>query len=235
MSQLKAASIISHLESIGDKERAKQSIRYFRCGPGEYGEGDLFLGIRVPELRKLVRGLHTLELPECIKLLKSKWHEARLLALLVMVAKYKKGDANAELEIYQAYVDHMRFVNNWDLVDSSAPGIVGAALFQASRKPLYRWVKSDSLWNRRIAVLATAYFIKQGEFEDTLGICKLLLGDSEDLIHKATGGMLREVGLRNHEPLIDFLEQHVNQMPRTMLRYALERLPPKVRADFMAR
>ena len=225
--------IRAKLRKIGDKERAKVSQSFFKTGPGEYGEGDVFLGIRVPELRKLAREYEDITVKQVKALLKSSIHEERLLALLILIRKYVKGDESARKPIYELYLKNTQFINNWDLVDVTAEHIVGAFLRDKDRSPLYRLSRSKNLWERRISIMASFHFIKHNEFSDTLKISKILLADREDLIHKAVGWMLREVGKR-HKPTEErFLKDHYRKMPRTMLRYAIERFPESERQRYL--
>jgi 3-methyladenine DNA glycosylase AlkD len=223
-----------HLLSIRQPERVKLLQGYFKTGPGEYGEGDQFLGLGVPTVRTLAREYRTLPLGESVALLKSVWHEARLLALLIMVDQYGRGDDATKKSVYDTYLANTHRINNWDLVDSSAAQIVGAHLLERSRSPLRKLAKSKLLWERRIAIIATAYFIKRDDFADTLAIAELLLDDREDLIHKAVGWMLREVGNRDVATEETFLRKHLRNMPRTTLRYAIEKFPPDKRRTYLA-
>lgn len=230
----RAKQIINTLQKLGDSEIAAQSKRFFKTGKGEYGEGDRFLGIRVPVIRKYVRTYRGISLEEAVQILKSPFHEARLFALLILVAKYgaaKKPTDKAA--VYRSYLSHTRFINSWDLVDCSAGHIVGAHLFQRDRRPIYRLVRSKNLWERRIAVISTFFFIKKDDFSDTFAIAALLLDDQEDLIHKAVGWMLREVGKRDRRAEEEFLKKYYHEMPRTMLRYAIERFPENIRQAFL--
>lgn len=207
--------------------------RFFKTGPGEYGEGDRFLGVRVPATRRVAREYRTLPLPDTLTLLQSEFHEERLLALVLLTHQYRKGDPDDRTRIYRAYLDHTCFINNWDLVDVSAEHIVGAYLLNRSRQPLHTLARSKSLWERRIAILSTFHFIRNGDFDETLKIAKMLLSDPHDLIHKAVGWMLREVGKRNRAREDDFLGKHCRKMPRTMLRYAIEKHPEKMRRRYL--
>jgi 3-methyladenine DNA glycosylase AlkD len=226
--------IMYKLKELSDGNIAAHSQRFFRTGKGEYGEGDRFLGIRVPIIRKFVREYREISLKETLKLLKSPFHEARHLALLILVAKYSSTDRKTEQEaIYQSYLKNTKFINNWDLVDCSAERIVGCHLFLRERKPIYRLVRSTSLWERRIGIMSTFHFIKKEDFSDTLAIAELLLNDKEDLIHKAVGWMLREVGKRNWNAEERFLAKHYKEMPRTMLRYAIEKMPENKRLSYL--
>ncbi|MGH9419867.1 MAG: DNA alkylation repair protein [Thermoanaerobaculia bacterium] len=223
------------LRDSADAVIAEHHLRFFKCGPGQYGEGDAFLGIMVPTLRKLSRELTPIPVAEAAKLLQSRWHEARILALMILVRKYEHGDDAMRDDIYRVYLVNTNRINNWDLVDVSAPAIAGAHLLDRDRAPLYALANSKSLWERRIAIISTQYFIKQSEFVDTLQIAEILLDDKHDLIHKATGWMLREVAKRDQAVLERFLRKHAHRMPRTMLRYAIERFPEELRRKYMAR
>ena len=228
------AQIIARLHELGDSRIAAHSQGFFKTGPGEYGEGDIFLGIRVPTIRKCVREFQSVMLEETLELLESPFHEARLLALLLMAARYAAACTSREKEaLYGAYLEHTGHINNWDLVDCSAEHIVGAHLFGRERSPIYLLARSKSLWERRIAIISTFHFIKKGDFADTLAIAKILLHDREDLIHKATGWMLREVGKRDICAEKEFLDRHCREMPRTMLRYAIERFPEEERQSYL--
>lgn len=221
------------LRSLADPAVAAVSTRFSKTGPGEYGEGDVFIGIKSPTLKKVAKEFTGLALSEVERLLHSEVHEDRTLALVILVGQFTKGDDATRKRIYDLYLANTKHINNWDLVDISAPQIVGGYLEKRSRKPLYRLAKSSSLWERRISIVATHWFIRHGDFADTLGIAEKLLGDKEDLIHKAVGWMLREVGKRDMALLEAFLGKHCPVMPRTMLRYAIERFPEKKRRDFM--
>ncbi len=225
--------IRTRLRKLGSKERAKVSQRFFKTGPGEYGEGDIFLGIKVPDLRKLAREYRHIPLKEVRQLLKSSIHEERLFALILLVQTYAKGNQSEQERIYELYLKHTRFVNNWDLVDTSAEHIVGHFLVNRSKEPLYGLAQSPVLWERRIAIMSTFHFIKRHEFAQTLKISKMLLSDAEDLIHKAVGWMLREVGKRDLQTEEGFLKRYYRKMPRTMLRYAIERFPEPKRQRYL--
>ncbi|TXH90158.1 MAG: DNA alkylation repair protein [Rhodoferax sp.] len=231
-----ATDALHALESLRDPDKAAFFQRFFKCGPGQYGEGDQFLGLSVPQVRSVLAQYRTLPVPDCVALLQSPYNEARLLALLILGAQYQRKRASeAEQQaIFDAYLAQRSRVNNWNLVDASAPAIVGGHLLQRDRALLYELVNSKSLWDRRIAVLATFAFIRAGDFADTLRLCELLLADREDLMHKACGWMLREVGKRDETVLRAFLDAHAVKMPRTMLRYALEKLAAPVRTAYMA-
>ena len=226
--------ITKRLKELGDREHAAHAQRYFKTGKGEYGEGDKFLGLRVPVVRKFVREYRHISLEDTITLLKSPYHEVRLLALLILVEKFSRTDVTTEkTTIYRIYLSHTQYINNWDLVDSSAHKIVGAHLFSKNRKPIYRLARSKNLWERRIGVMATFWFINERDFTDSLALAELLLDDKEDLIHKAVGWMLREVGNRDRGIEERFLTKHYKLMPRTMLRYAIEKFPKSVRLAYL--
>jgi 3-methyladenine DNA glycosylase AlkD len=230
-----AKTIERRLVALRDPVVAKGHLRFFQCGPGQYGEGDVFLGVSVPPLRTLSKEFTSVAVPEAFALLQSKWHEARLLALMILVRKYESGDEIEREEIYRRYLGNTHRINNWDLVDSSAHLIVGAHLRDRDRAPLLALARSESLWERRIAVISTLAFIRQGDFYDIFFIGAMLLNDRQDLIHKASGWMLREVGKRDQPALERFLHKYSKVMPRTMLRYAIERLSPELRAKYMAK
>ncbi len=224
----------AELQRLANPERALILQRFFRTGPGQYGEGDQFLGISVPELRALARRYQTTAEADLVRLLQSAWHEERTVALLILLRQFTRAEAATRRRIYRLYLDHTAFINNWDLVDVSAPHIVGVYLHDKSRRPLYRLARSRSLWERRIAMLATFHFIRQRDFADALAIAKLLLEDREDLIHKAVGWMLREIGRRDRQAEETFLQEHYRRMPRTMLRYAIEKFPEARRRKYLA-
>lgn len=219
------------IKNSADPKKAEILQRFFKTGKGQYGEGDIFLGLMVPQQRLLVKKYAAdLSLVDLDKLIKSKIHEERLIALLILVRQFQEADRNpaAQKTIYNFYLSHTARINNWDLVDLSAPKIVGAYLRNKGKSILYKLAKSKNLWERRIAVLATFDSIYLGHPDEALNICHALLNDEHDLINKATGWMLREVGKRCGEKyLLDFLDKHAARMPRTMLRYAIERLPEK--------
>jgi len=221
------------LRKYSDKKKAKIVQRFFKTGPGEYAEGDIFLGITVPMLRILSKQYQSLAFNETLQLLKSRIHEERLLSLLILILKYRKVDLSKKRKIYKAYLNHSKYVNNWDLVDVAAKHIVGDYLKDKDRTPLYKLARSDSLWERRIAILSTFHFIENNDFEDTLKIAEILISDPHDLIHKAVGWMLREVGKRDRDSEERFLKKYYTVMPRTMLRYAVERFPESKRQAYL--
>jgi 3-methyladenine DNA glycosylase AlkD len=203
-------------------------------GPGEYSEGDQFLGIRIPDLRSLVKKANAVTLRQAVTLLHSEWHEERFMGLLLMENRFEHaGEESLQEEIVKAYLANTRWVNNWDLVDASAPSILGAWLLPRKRSVLMELVRSENLWERRIAIVSTLTLIRAGEFVDTLRLTERLLGDPEDLMHKACGWMLREVGKKDRDILIFFLGKHAPVMPRTMLRYAIERFPQQERRAWL--
>ena len=233
MRNVSPSDVIRRLRSLENREQARFNQRFFRTGPGEYGEGDLFLGLRVPQIRKLAREYSSLSLKGLETLLASKWHEARLLALVIMVDQYRRGDERLRDAIFRAYLRNTSRINSWDLVDASARDIVGAHLENSNRSLLTKLARSKLLWERRIAMIATHHFIRRGDLKDTLRIARMLLRDEHDLIHKAAGWMLREAAKMNRAAVETFLEEHATRMPRTMLRYAIERFPAKLRRRLM--
>lgn len=227
------AEIQRELESLGEASQAAMLQRFFKTGPGEYGAGDRFRGIRVPVLRGLAKKYQELSLAEARRLLPSPFHEDRLLVLLILIRQYDRGDQDVRDQLHRFYLEHTRFVNNWDLVDVSAPHLLGHYLEDRPKDTLTRLAASGNWWERRLAIIATLHFIKRQDFDETLRIARLLLGDPEDLIHKAVGWMLREVEKRQTAVAEAFLRKHYRQMPRTMLRYAIERLPEARRQAYL--
>jgi 3-methyladenine DNA glycosylase AlkD len=231
---MKLDEVRTRLRVSASEKDAANLQRYFKTGPGEYGAGDRFLGIRVPAIRKLVRQTDALAVEDIRLLIHSAWHEERLLALLILVRRYQRGEEALRGSLFEFYCREIRWINNWDLVDLSAPHIVGHWLLNRPRDFLHQLAASPNLWERRIAVLATLAFIRMGDFADTIHLCRALIQDPHDLIHKACGWMLREVGKRDEQPLNHFLKAHTSQLPRTMLRYAIERLPATQRQAWMS-
>jgi 3-methyladenine DNA glycosylase AlkD len=223
--------MLDDLRRLADPKRADVLRRYFKTGPGEYGEGDVFIGLTVPQVRLVARRHREQPLPDVRKLGASKIHEARLLALLILVDRFAREPA----AVYRTYVSLFPHINNWDLVDLSAPAILGGWLDGRSLAPLRTWSSSKNLWVRRMSILATYYFIRKNRFGPTLDVARRLLADPHDLIHKATGWMLREVGKRDKAALIDFLRRHWGRMSRTALRYAIERFPERERLAWLSR
>ncbi|OQY04272.1 MAG: DNA alkylation repair protein [Desulfobacteraceae bacterium 4572_123] len=231
---MKATQLSKTLKNLADPAIAEHSQRFFKTGKGEYGEGDKFLGIRVPVLRKQVKKYKDMPLDEIQSLLKSSLHEERLCALFLLIHKFTLGDAAEKAIIYQLYLGNTGYINNWDLVDSSAHLIVGVYLEDKNKQPIYDLVRSDNLWERRIAIISTLHFIRKHQFDEALDLSKQLLTDKEDLIHKAVGWMLREIGKRDLHVEECFLKAHYRQMPRTMLRYAIEKFPEQKRKKYLA-
>jgi len=227
---MKLADLKKELAAVADPERARNLAWFFKTGKGQYGHGDRFIGITVPVARQIAHRYVRLPITDIAKLLASPIHEHRFVALEILVAQYERGD----LSVYNFYLKHTKFVNNWDLVDTSAPYIVGQHLLTRPRKILYRLAKSRNLWERRIAIVSTMIFIRAGELEDTFAIAKLLLEDDHDLIHKAVGWMLREAGKLSNPELLRFLKTNYAALPRTTLRYAIERFPAAERKRLLA-
>jgi 3-methyladenine DNA glycosylase AlkD len=221
--------VLKDLKSLGNPEKAAFVARYFKTGNGQYGEGDIFLGLKVPETRSIAKKYKELPLKEIEKLLKNKIHEARQCGLMIMDLQYPKNPD----QIYNLYMANLSAINNWDLVDGSAPYIVGPHLLNKDHEVLFEMAKSNNLWERRVAILSTFYFIRQKRYETALKISEMLLNDSHDLIHKAVGWMLREIGNKDRPTLEKFLDKHVAIMPRTMLRYAIEKFDEPQRQKYL--
>ena len=228
-----ASAIRKELCALASAETAANLQRFFKTGPGQYGEGDVFLGIKVPQLRALARQHRDADLRTVSTLLDSRYHEERFFALVLLMQFYQNGIEHDRAAAYELYLNSTRHINNWDLVDVSAPRIVGCHLQDRPRNILYQLARSSLLWERRIAIIATAWFIRLDDFDDTLRIAETLLQDTHDLMHKAVGWMLREVGKRNLAAEEDFLLRHYRGMPRTMLRYAIERFPENRRRRYL--
>ncbi len=227
--------VLATIEKLSDVKKALILQKFFKTGKGEYAEGDIFLGIPVPVQRKVAKEYVDLSLFEIEKLLQSSIHEHRLVALLILVSQYERGDFEQKRHLFSFYLEHTSSINNWDLVDLTAPKIVGDFLLHQTREVLYQMVRSRRLWDRRIAVLATFTFIREHQFEDSFWLCEGLLADSHDLIHKACGWMLREIGKRDEKVLELFLKKHARVMPRIMLRYAIERMSEKKRKEWFGK
>lgn len=225
--------IEKELHDLADDQIAVHSQQFFKTGPGQYGEGDRFLGIRVPVLRKICRKYRQIDLQSAARLLCSPYHEIRLTSLLILVEIYQHGGTRVQQEVYTLYLKNTSHINNWDLVDLSAPHIVGRYLENRDRSILYKLAESNSLWERRISIMATFHFIRCNSFAETIELAEVLLQDQHDLIHKAVGWMLREVGKRDRDTTVSFLDEHYPQMPRTMLRYAIERFPESLRQNYL--
>ena len=231
----KAVAVRRALRAQARPDRVAGALRFFKCGPGEYGEGDTFISVTVPAQRAIARTFRNLPLAETDTLLVSAIHEERLTALFILVDQFARGDERLRKQIFSLYMKRLRCINNWDLVDSSAPQIVGGWLADKPRSLLDRLARSPHLWSRRVAMLATFHYIQKGDHRDAIRIATILVNDDHDLIHKAVGWMLREVGKRaSARALTTFLETHAETMPRTMLRYAIERLPPAERRRWMS-
>jgi 3-methyladenine DNA glycosylase AlkD len=234
MSQVRTASEVRGLlRKSASREKAQFLPRFFKTGPGEYGEGDRFHGVVVPDCRRIAKAARGLPEGDLEDLLRSPMHEERAVALLLMVERFERGDERERSRVYRLYRRNLGRVNNWDLVDGSAPAIVGGYFEGRDRAQLYRWARSKKLWERRIAMLATYRYIKNGDFTDALAIARILLDDREDLIHKAVGWMLREIGNRDREAEERFLREHHRKMPRTMIRYALEKFEAPLRKAYL--
>jgi len=223
------------IKDLENPEKAKLLQRFFKTGPGQYGEGDIFLGITVPLQRQIAKKYTNLSLDEIQELLSSKIHEHRLIALLILIDKYKKADQIKKEEILNLYLKNTKYINNWDLIDLSAPNIVGDYFLEKDKSILYKLANSDNLWEKRIAVLATFTFIKNNRFDDSLKISEILLKDKHDLIHKAVGWMLREIGKKDQKTEEDFLKKHYKNMPRTMLRYSIEKFSEEKRKFYLVK
>ncbi|NQT50268.1 DNA alkylation repair protein [Candidatus Kuenenbacteria bacterium] len=230
---MKVNDLQKQIRAQRDPERAKASIWFFKTGKGEYGEGDKFLGLKMGKQRILAKKFIDLELSELIPLLKSEWHEERMIGLVILTYKYPKADDKEKKRIYDFYIKHRKAANNWDLIDVTVPRIIGAYLLNNDRAILYKFARSKDLWEKRIAVLVTFAFIAKNDFKDSLKIAKILLNDKHDLIHKAVGWMLREIGKRDQALEEKFLRSHYKKMPRTMLRYAIERFPEPLRLRYL--
>jgi len=223
-------------KKIESEKNPKQAVilqRFFKTGKGEYGEGDVFYGIKVPVQRTIAKMFNDLSLDDLKELIHSKIHEERLIAAFILIDQYKKGDEKKKKTVFDFYLRNRKGINNWDLVDLSAPKIVGEHLLNKEKDLLYKFARSKDLWEKRISIISTQTFIREHFYEDTLNISKILLQDKHDLIHKAVGWMLREVGNRDLETEEEFLRKHYKTMPRTMLRYAIEKFPEQKRIAYL--
>ena len=225
----------SDLQEASDPLHAEKLQDFFKTGKGEYGEGDIFLGARVPEQRRIAKKHRNIPLKDVLDLLRSDIHEHRLTSLFILTDQYVKADKQKKEEIVNLYLDNTGFINNWDLVDSSAHKILGAWLIDKPRDILYSLAKSESVWERRISIISTFSFINEGDLADAVALAKILINDEHDLIHKACGWVLREVGKKNNDKLISFLDKYYLKMPRTMLRYAIEKLPETQRKHYLSK
>ncbi|PKM92105.1 MAG: DNA alkylation repair protein [Euryarchaeota archaeon HGW-Euryarchaeota-1] len=233
-SESNLVSLDLKLKKLSNPEKAKQMQRFFKTRKGEYAEGNIFIGVSVPNLRKIAAECkEKFLLDDLQEILNSKIHEKKSVALFVLVETYKKSDETGKEEIFEFYLKNTKNITNWDLVDVSSPKIIGNYLLNKDRKILYKLAKSKDLWERRIAIISTFEFIKSNQFEDTLKLSKILLNDRHDLIHKAVGWMLREVGKRDLKAEEKFLKQHYKQMPRTMFRYAIEKFNKEKKQKYL--
>ena len=230
---MQAETIKNKLISLADNDKATVLASFFQTKKGQYAYGDLFLGVPVPQIRKTVTPYKSLQLKEIAKLLQSKFHECRFAALVVLVDQFTRGNQTERETICNFYLSNTQSINNWDLVDVSAHKIVGAWLIDKNRSMLYNLAKSDSLWEQRIAIVSTLYFIRCNQFDDTLRLSEFFLTHNHHLIHKACGWMLREVGKRDKAVLVSFLDKHAPKMPRVMLRYSIEKLPEEKRKSYL--
>lgn len=227
--------ILADFMEQADPEHAERLQGFFKTGKGEYGEGDVFLGLRVPKQRKIAKKHKTLPIPDVLRLLQSGIHEHRLTSMFILTHQFNKGDDEKRKQIIDLYLENTTYINNWDIVDASAHKLLGAWLLDKPRDILYKLAESDSLWERRISIISTFWFINNGELDDALALAEKLVDDEHDLIHKATGWVIREVGKKDQQALEDFLMRHYKTMPRTMLRYAIEKLPEDKRKFFMGK
>jgi 3-methyladenine DNA glycosylase AlkD len=228
LDQLKA-----DMRKLASPDKARLLSGFFKTGKGQYGEGDVFLGIMVPDQRTVAKKYLDLSMSDLRKLISSRMHEERLVCLFILINRYKKADSNGKRKIADFYLRNLRYINNWDLVDLSSGSILGDHLIEGDRSILYEMAKSDDLWKRRIAVMSTFAFIRKNDFGDTLRIAEILLNDRHDLIHKAVGWMLREIGKRDQAKEEEFLSRHYSKMPRTMLRYAIEKFDEDKRRYYL--
>ena len=228
-------TITNELQALSDAEKREIFPKFFKAGKGEYGEGDRFLGVTVPNIRAIAKLHKDISIEEIRELIQSEWHEVRLCALIIMVEKSKKKDEALRKELFNLYLSQTKRINNWDLVDLSCRFIIGEYLLDKSRDILYHLAQSPLLWDNRIAIVSTYAFIRKGQLEDTYALSDLMMQHSHDLMHKAIGWMLREAGKRDSERLYDYVMSHRADMPRTMLRYAIEKFSPKERAILMKR
>lgn len=226
-------SLKQKISQLANPQKAKKLQRFFKTGKGDYGEGDIFLGATVGEQRNVAKKFKEIELTKLTPFMQSKIHEERLVALLILVQKFEKGNEAEKEKIYKFYLKNLQGINNWDLVDLTAPKIIGTWLLDKDRFLLFKLAKSNDLWKKRISIIATFAFIREKDFEDSLTIAEILLQDKHDLIHKAVGWMLREIGKKDLTVEETFLEKHYKEMPRTMLRYAIERFEEKKRLNYL--
>ena len=224
------------IRALANKEIAQHSLRFFKTDKGEYGHGDLFLGVRAPKIRLIAKKHIDISIADMKTLIQSKYHEERFLGLIILVNKYAKTkDKKNRNQLYKIYVSSFKYINNWNLVDVTCPHVTGKHLIDKDRTILYKWAKSEDLWTKRIAMISTFSFIRKNDLEDTFKIAEILLQDKHDLIHKAVGWMLREAGKRDLKREETFLKKYYKTMPRTMLRYAIEKFPETKRQKYLKR
>ncbi|MGB0454744.1 MAG: DNA alkylation repair protein [Bacteriovoracaceae bacterium] len=222
------------LKKLANPKIAEHSQRFFKTGKGEYGEGDKFLGIRVPRLRELAKEHHDLKLTEVKKLLKSPYHEIRLCGFILLVNQYNKSkEEKVKDKLYKAYVSHFKYLNNWDLIDVTCHKIIGPHLKETKRSELYKWARSKKLWEKRISIISTFHYVREGDLDDSYKLAEILLNDDHDLMHKAVGWVLRDCGKRDFKRLESFILKNYKKMPRTMLRYAIEHFPETKRKKIL--
>jgi 3-methyladenine DNA glycosylase AlkD len=222
------------IRALANKEIAQHSLRFFKTDKGEYGHGDLFLGVRAPQIRLIAKKHIDISITDMKTLIQSKYHEERFLGLIIIVNKYAKTkDKKNRNQLYKIYVSSFKYINNWNLVDVTCPHVTGKHLIDKDRTILYKWAKSEDLWTKRIAMVSTFSFIRKNDLEDTFKIAEILLQDKHDLIHKAVGWMLREAGKRDIKKEEAFLKKHYKTMPRTMLRYSIEKFPETKRQKYL--
>lgn len=227
-------AIQKSFRQLQDADRALDKLKFFKTAKGEYGYGDIFLGIRMPLIRQIAKDNIGLSFGHTKTLIKSKYHEERMLGLIILVNKYAKCRHDDEKDaLYQIYISHFKYINNWDLVDVSCPHIVGKHLIDGDRSVLSQWAQSDDLWTKRIAMVTNWWFVRKGDLADVFNIAEILLDDEHDLIHKAVGWMLREAAKKDMNKTEDFMKQYYHAMPRTMLRYAIERYPELKRKKYL--
>lgn len=233
--KLTARNVEKSLRSVSTPERAKANEWFFKTGKGQYGYGDKFIGVSVPNQRAIVKQFRDLDLSELKILLHSPFHECRLTSLFILVHQYEQGDSKTKATLTKFYLSNLKYVNNWDLVDSSAHKILGEELINKNREILYKLAKSESMWSRRVAIISTFTFLKDNDFKDALKLAEIYLDDDQDLMHKATGWTLREIGKKSRPTLLKFLDKHHKKMPRTALRYSIEHLSLDLKKKYMAK
>ena len=228
-----AAFVFEELKSMANPEKVAYLQRFFKTGPGEYAEGDLFLGLMNPQTRSIAKANKSLPISELQILLENRYHEARLCALVIATERYKRAKPVEKKELYDFFIKNTRYINNWDLIDDTCPHVIGEYLLDKDRSILYKFAKSKNLWEQRIAIISSRTFVRNGDFKDTIVLAEMLIDHKHDLMHKAVGWMLREIGKRDKETLSEFLEKYATKMPRTALRYAIEHYPEPERQYFL--